>query len=199
MDTKIKIRTAKVDDAQALLDIYKYYIEHSALTFEYEVPTLEEFQGRIAHILQHYPYLVAESAGEIIGYAYAGRFQPRAAYAWNAEMTIYLNPNIRRQGVGRKLYTLLEEILKEQGIVKTIAVITFPIDEYSDFNSMQFHEKMGYHLAGKMDYCGYKFGRWYSTIYMDKRINTPAEKMCAIKDFEDIREKFGLDELKIEK
>ena len=183
MDKKMKIRVAKIEDAQALLDIYAYYVEHSALTFEYEVPSLEEFQGRIKHVLEHYPYLVAEADDEIIGYAYAGRFHPRAAYAWNAEMTIYLKQNMRRCGVGRKLYSALEEILKEQGIVKTIAIITLPIDEYSDFNSMQFHERMGYHLAGRMDYCGHKFGRWYSIIYMDKIVGIPAEEMCKIKDF----------------
>lgn len=192
MDTNIKIRTADVADAQALLDIYGYYVENTALTFEYEVPTLENFQSRIAHIQEHYPYLVAELDGEIIGYAYAGRFHSRAAYGWNAEMTIYLKHDIRRQGVGKALYRLLEDILTQQGIVKAIAVITFPSDEYSDFNSMQFHEKMGYHLAGRMDFCGHKFGRWYSTIYMDKIIGTPSEKMNNIKDFEKIRENFGL-------
>lgn len=192
MNTKIAIRTAKPDDAQALLDIYAYYVEHTTLTFEYEVPTVEDFQGRITHILEHYPYLAAESDGEIIGYAYAGRFHPRAAYEWNAEMTIYLKPDVRRQGVGRKLYSLIEEILKEQGIVKTIAIITMPIDEYSDFNSMQFHESMGYQLSCRMDHCGYKFERWYSIIYMDKVIGTPAEKMCHIRDFEEVRGKFGI-------
>lgn len=192
MDTKIKIRVAKLDDAQALLDIYGDYVEHSAITFEYEVPTLEEFQYRLTHILEHYPYLVAELDDEIIGYAYAGRFKLRAAYAWNAEMTIYLKKDVRRQGIGRKLYSLLEQILAEQGVVKAIAIIALPTDEYTDFNSMQFHKKMGYHLSGQMDYCGYKFGRWYSTICMDKVIGTPAEEMYGIKDFEEIRGRFGL-------
>ena len=192
MNGKIKVRTATSGDAQALLDIYAYYVEHTTLTFEYEVPSLEEFQSRITHILKHYPYLVAELDNEIIGYAYAGRFQLRAAYAWNAEMTIYLKQNMRRRGVGRKLYSLLEEILKAQGVVKTIAVITLPIDGYSDFNSMQFHERMGYHLAGRMDYCGYKFGNWYTTICMDKMIGIPEEKMYDVKDFEDVRGKFGI-------
>lgn len=192
MNTNIRIRTAKLEDAPALLEIYGYYIEHSTLTFEYEVPSVEEFQGRMAHIMEHYPYLVIECDDEIVGYSYAGRYHPRAAYEWNAEMTIYLKKGIRRKGIGRQVYTLLESILKEQGIVKTIASITLPIDEYSDFNSMQFHERMGYTLAGRMDYCGYKFGRWYSVIYMDKLIGTPADEMEHIKDFEEVREQFGL-------
>ena len=81
----ITIRVASVDDAQALLDIYGYYVENTAVTFEYEVPTLEEFQNRISSILEKYPYLVEETSDKIIGYAYAGQFHPRAAYAWNAE------------------------------------------------------------------------------------------------------------------
>jgi len=188
----IVIRTAKMEDAKALLDIYAYYVKHSALTFEYEVPSKEDFQNRIAHTLEHYPYLVAESEGEIIGYSYAGRFQPRAAYAWNAEMTIYLKEGVRRQGLGRRLYTQMEEILKKQGIVKLIAVITLPVDAYSDFHSMQFHEKMGFRLAGRMEYCGFKFNRWYTTICMDKLIGISKEKMEAIQDFDAVREKFQL-------
>ena len=86
----------------------------------------------------------------------------------------------------------MEEILREQGIVKTVALITYPSDEYSDFNSMQFHQKMGYNLAGRMDYCGYKLGRWYSVICMDKIIGTPTDKMGNIKDFEEVRGKFNL-------
>ncbi len=189
---ELKIRTAKESDAKQLLDIYAYYVTHSALTFEYEVPSLEEFQNRITRTLEHYPYLVAEYAGEIIGYSYAGCFHPRAAYAWNAEMTIYLKESIRRQGAGRKLYTLMENILKEQGFVKLVAIITLPVDEYSDFNSMQFHEKMGYSLAGRMDDCGFKFNRWYTTIYMDKKIGTPKENMNAVKSFDTVREIFNL-------
>ena len=186
------IRTAKTEDAQKLLDIYSYYVENSALTFEYETPSVSEFQKRIENTLKTYPYLVAEIDNEIVGYAYAGRFHPRAAYSWNAEMTIYLKKDVRRQGIGKKLYSLLEEILKEQGIVKTVALITFPSDEYSNFNSMQFHEKMGYNHAGRMEYCGYKFDRWYTTLHMDKIIGKPENNMKAIKTFDEVKSKFGL-------
>lgn len=188
----ITIRTASVNDANDLLDIYSYYVKNTAVTFEYEVPTLEEFQNRICHILEQYPYLVAESEEGIVGYAYAGKYHPRAAFAWSAELAIYLKKDIRQTGIGRMLYTRLEEILKEQGVVKTIAHITMPIDEYSDFNSMQFHEKMGYRLVGKFENIGYKFGRWYSTIWMDKMIGTPREDMKDVKTFEEVRGKFKL-------
>lgn len=184
---KINIREANVNDAKDLLDIYSYYVKNTAVTFEYEIPTLEEFQNRISHTLEKYPYLVAESEKGILGYAYAGKYHPRAAFAWSAELAIYLKKDIRQAGIGRKLYTRLEEILKKQGVVKTIAHITMPIDEFSDFNSMQFHEKMGYKLVGKFENIGYKFGRWYSTIWMDKMIGTPKENMQEIKSFDEVR------------
>lgn len=189
---EITIRAASMEDAKDLVDIYRYYVENTAVTFEYEVPSVEEFQNRIAQVLKSYPYLVAESEEGILGYAYAGRYHPRAAFAWSAEMAIYLKRDIRQAGIGRKLYTLLEEILKEQGVVKTIAHITMPVDELSDFNSMQFHKKMGYRLAGTFENIGYKFGRWYSTIWMDKMIGISKEKMDNIKMFDEVREKFAL-------
>ena len=188
----ITIRTARMEDVKELLDIYGYYVKNTAVTFEYEVPTLEEFENRISDILEKYPYLVAESDEGIVGYAYAGRYHPRAAFAWSAEMAIYLKKDIRQSGIGRMLYTRLEEILKKQGVVKTIAHITMPIDEYSDFNSMQFHEKVGYRIAGKFENIGYKFGRWYSTIWMDKMIGVPGERMETVKNFEEVRAKFQL-------
>lgn len=189
---KIMIRTARIEDAKDLLDIYGYYVKNTAVTFEYEVPSEEEFQSRISRTLEKYPYLVAESKEGIVGYAYAGRYHKRAAFAWSAEMAIYLKKDIRQSGIGRALYTKLEDILKEQGVVKTIAHITMPVDEYSDFNSRQFHEKMGYKLTGKFENIGYKFGRWYSTIWMDKIIGELEEDMEEVKLFEEVRRKFGL-------
>lgn len=192
MDDKINIRVARVEDAKELLEIYVYYVKNSSLTFEYEVPTLEEFQSRISNTLKTYPYLVAELDNKIVGYAYASQFHPRAAYAWDVEMSIYLNKDNLRCGVGKKLYTLLEEILKAQGVVKTIAIITEleDKDKYSDFGSMQFHEKMGYNRSRRLIACGYKFGHWYSTIYMDKIIQLPPINPQPIKTFNEVRNVF---------
>ena len=103
MDT-ITIRTAAVDDAAALLAIYAPYVEQTAITFEYEVPSLEEFQGRIAHTLRRYPYIVAVENGEILGYAYTGPFGERAAYSWSVETSIYLRQDVRGKGLGKRLY-----------------------------------------------------------------------------------------------
>ena len=189
---EIKIRTATVKDAERLLEIYAYYIKNTAVTFEYEVPSVEEFRERISHILEHYPYLVAEDKGEIIGYSYAGRFHPRAAFGWDVEMTVYLKQETRRAGVGRQLYAQMEEVLREQGIVRAISLIVKPEDEYSDYNSIQFHEKMGYRYAGELKDCGYKFHRWYTLVYMDKQIGVTQENMLPVRDFAAVREKFRL-------
>ena len=172
MDSEIIIRTAAIEDAQALLDIYAYYVEETAITYEYDVPSLAEFESRIAHTLEKYPYLVAEMDGKIVGYSYAGAFHPRAAYHWGAEMTVYLDHTVRGHQIGAKLYSLVEEILKAQGVIKTIALITPPPSEEEKkiYNSVAFHEKMGYQMLGCMDYAGYKFDRWYQVVVMEKMI-----------------------------
>ena len=168
----IRIREAAVDDAARLLEIYAYYVEKTAITFEYDVPSLEEFRGRIRHIKERYPYLVIERNGVIEGYAYAGVFKDRAAYDRSCEMTIYLDREAVGEGLGRKLYEALEEALKAQGILNLYACIGYPDepDEYLDYNSAQFHEHLGYRTVGTFHQCGYKFGRWYSMIWMEKMI-----------------------------
>ena len=168
----IRIREAAVDDAARLLEIYAYYVEKTAITFEYDVPSLEEFRGRIAHIKERYPYLVIERSGVIEGYAYAGVFKDRAAYDRSCEMTIYLEREAVGGGLGRKLYEALEEALRAQGILNLYACIGYPdeADEYLDYNSAQFHEHLGYRTVGTFHQCGYKFGRWYSMIWMEKMI-----------------------------
>ena len=106
----IHIRVASEDDAEEILAIYAPYVIKTAITFEYEVPTLEEFRGRIRHTLQKYPYLVAEQNGKILGYAYVGPFHDRAAYEWAVETSIYVEENLRRCGVGGKLNRALEAV-----------------------------------------------------------------------------------------
>ena len=114
----ITIRTASPADALKLLEIYAYYITHTAITFEFGVPTVEEFAARIENTLKNYPYLVAEADadGEIAGYIYAGRFRARAAYDWSASTSVYISRKYHRMGIGRLLYGKLEEILRRQNI-----------------------------------------------------------------------------------
>ena len=166
------IRSANPDDAEALLDIYAYYVTNTAISFEYEVPSIEEFRNRINKTLQKYPYLVAEEEGIIVGYAYAGDFVGRAAYGHCCELTIYLRRSDKGRGHGRKLYEALEKQLKEMGIKNMYACIGDPIeeDEYLTRNSEDFHRHLGFTKVGEFYKCGYKFGRWYNMIWMEKII-----------------------------
>ena len=120
---EITIRAATLDDAEKLLEIYSYYVEKTAVSFEWTVPTLENFVARMKRAMKKYPYLVAEIDKKIIGYAYAHEFILRDAYNYSAELTIYLDKNFRRQGVGRKLYTELEKNLRGMGILNLYACI----------------------------------------------------------------------------
>ena len=169
---QVEIRMAEPKDCAKILDIYRYYVENTAVSFEYEVPTETEFCFRIETTLKKYPYLVAVSDGTIRGYAYAGPFIRRAAYDWSAETTIYLEPGRKRQGIGRKLYGELEMRLQEKGILDLYACIGSPENEdaYLTNDSEKFHARMGFRKVGTFYRCGYKFGRWYHMIWMEKII-----------------------------
>ena len=168
----IEIRNAKTSDADRLLEIYDYYVQNTAITFEYETPSLEEFTARIEHTMKRYPYLVVEVDGRIEGYAYAGVFKDRAAYDWSTETTIYIAHDSRKSGLGRMLYEALEEKLKAMGIQNLYACIAYldVEDEYLTKNSAEFHEHMGFSKVGVFHKCGYKFGRWYDMVWMEKLI-----------------------------
>lgn len=168
----IQIRTASVKDAEAILKIYEYYVKNTAITFEIDVPAIEEFQTRIADTLKKYPYLVAVSDSEIVGFAYAGPFIGRAAYDWSAEMTIYISADKRSCGFGRQLYGALENALARMGILNLYACIGYPDpeDAYLTRNSAEFHEHMGFSTVGRFYKCGYKFGTWYHMIWVEKII-----------------------------
>ncbi len=168
--SEITIREATTDDAAALLKIYSYYVENTAITFELTTPTLEEFASRIFYTLESYPYFVAELDGKIIGYAYAGSFVGREAYKFSAELTVYLDKDFRGRGVGRKLYRALEDALKLRGIKNLYACVGYPEveDEYLTWASVKFHERMGFKICGKFTECGCKFNRWYSMVWMEK-------------------------------
>lgn len=166
----LTIRLARLEDAKALLAIYRYYVEKTAISFEYELPSLEEFQERMRSIMAFYPYLVAEEAGQLLGYAYASPFHPRAAYAWSAEVTVYLDKAARGKGLGRQLYGALEDYLIQMGILNLNACIATreTADAYLTNASEKFHRALGYHLVGKFHQSGYKFDRWYDMIWMEK-------------------------------
>ena len=189
MDT-ITIRTANLDDAAALLAIYAPYVEQTAITFEYEVPSLEEFRGRIAHTLRRYPYLVAEENGEILGYAYTGPFGERAAYSWAVETSIYLRQDVRGKGLGKRLYQALEEISRAQHVQSLYACIAYPDadDAHPSGNSVSFHTHLGYATVGRFPHCGYKFGAWYNMAWMEKTLGDHAVPPAAFVPFPELTE-----------
>ena len=171
-NTEIAIRAAVPEDVPALLEIYAPYVTDTAVTFEYEIPTREEFTRRMETVLARYPWLVAERNGELLGYAYLSPFHARAAYGWCAETSIYLRRDCRGQGLGRLLYQRLEDCAKAQGILNLEACIAVPEgeDEHLSLDSPRFHEKLGYRMVGSFSRCGYKFGTWYGMCWMEKLI-----------------------------
>lgn len=187
------IRIATENDAEKLLEIYAYYVENTAITFEYEVPSVDEFRGRIRRTLSKYPYLVAECEGRIIGYAYASAFKERRAYDWAVETTIYIAKDARKRGFGKELYMALENALALQNIINLNACIGYPIieDEYLTKNSVQYHEHLGYKFVGEFHKCGYKFGRWYNMVWMEKCISKHPDGPLQVITFDEIRGKFS--------
>ena len=170
----MKVRMAAPQDAPALLKIYAPYVEKTAITFEYETPSEQEFAQRIAGILGRYPYLAIEEKDEIMGYAYASPFKGRAAYDWAVETSIYIREDAQGRGYGRELYRILEAILYRQHIRNVNACIAYTQveDAFLTNASMRFHERMGYHMAGHFHQCAYKFGRWYDMIWMEKALGS---------------------------
>ena len=112
----MNIRLENKNDAAALIAIYAPYVEKTAITFEYDVPSVEEFSGRIEKTLERYPYLLAEEEGVILGYAYASTYYGREAYNWAIELSVYVADENCGRGIGKQLYDKLEEILEQQGI-----------------------------------------------------------------------------------
>lgn len=187
-----RIRVATLQDAEELLGIYAPYVEKTAVTFEYEVPSAEEFGERIRRVQEKYPWLVAERDGKIVGYAYAGSFHARAAYGWAVETSVYVGENATKTGVGGMLYRALEKALSMQNILNLNACIACPEqeDRYLTQNSVQFHAHLGYRMVGKFHACGYKFDRWYDMVWMEKLIGRHEGNPAAVRKFDEIRESF---------
>ncbi len=173
MGINITIRHATTADAAALAAIYAPYVRDTAVSFEVEPPTVEEFEGRIARTLERYPYLVAERDGVIVGYAYAGPLKERAAYATSVELSVYVDADYRRVGIGSMLYSAIEDSLAEIGVTNLYACVAYPPeeDEYLTYSSVRFHERMGFEIAGHFHGCARKFGRSYDVVWMEKFID----------------------------
>ena len=188
-DNNITIRIAKIEDADKLLKIYSYYVTNTAISFEWNVPSLQDFSERIANTLKKYPYIVAEinqnNQKKIIGYAYAGAFKTRTAYDWSVETSIYVDKDFRHCGVGKLLLERLEQLLQKQNFLNVNACIAFTEkeSEYLTNDSYKFHQKMGYTLVGTFHKCGYKFDQWFDMIWMEKIIGKHIQNQPKILDF----------------
>ena len=175
----MNIRLAKPLDAAALLAIYAPYVENTAITFEYEVPTIEDFGNRIEKTLEKYPYLVAEENGALLGYAYASTYYTRAAYDWAVELSVYVSQDARGKGVGSKLYDELEDLLDQMGYMHFLACISLPNED-----SITFHTKRGYQQVAHFPKIGYKFERWHDIVWLQKSLDKQAAPIKLLKEME---------------
>jgi len=180
------IRLATRADVPEILNIYAPYICETAITFEYDVPTLAEFEARFDSITARYPWIVWEQDGRILGYAYADAAFARKAYSWDADLSIYLDMNARGRGIGAKLYACLEEMLKMRGYHTLYALITGGNEA-----SVRFHERRGYVREGLLRDSGFKMGRWYDVAWYALRLRNaerpgevPAAFVCTAADVE---------------
>lgn len=163
----MSIRLATEQDLPQILAIYTPYVENTTVSFEYAPPTPEAFRQRFLTITARFPWLVWEEGGHILGYAYACAPFERAAYQWCCEPSIYLRQDVRGQGIGKKLYAILEEILKQQGFCLSYAIITSENEA-----SLAFHAHMGYSQLAVFPGCGYKHGKCLGITWMQKQLNS---------------------------
>lgn len=186
---ELTFRNAVLDDAERILEIYRYYVEKTAITFEWTVPLVKEFRERMKRTMEKFPYIVALKNEKIIGYSYASAFNGRKAYEWSVEMTIYLDFNERGFGYGKQLYLAMEKILKKMNILNLNACIAYPKqeDEFLTKNSAVFHEHLGYDLAGRFHDSGYKFKKWYDMIWMEKLIGNHLENPENVLNYNQIK------------
>jgi phosphinothricin acetyltransferase len=174
MGGALTIRPVTHGDAAAIAAIYAHYVRTSAVTFEVEPPDRREIEGRISHILPHYPFIGAERDGTLVGYAYAGKLYERAAYRWTVEATVYVAHDRHRQGIGRELYRTLLAALGEQGFEAVVGKITLPNPA-----SVSFHESFGFIRCGVFAKVGFKHGTWHDVglyqLDLGTRPTTPRE------------------------
>lgn len=173
------IRDARRSDVPAMLAIYAPFVEHTAVSFEYDVPTEAEFARRLEEHQAAFPWLVCEENGRVMGYAYAGRAFERAAYGWNAEISCYLAPELRGRGGGRRLYARIEEILTRLGYYKLFAVVTS-----ANAPSVAFHRALGFRDAACFRNVGYKQGGWYDVLWLEKTLCDRPEPQCLPQNYE---------------
>lgn len=174
MKYPVTIRLIEPGDHQAVLDVYAPYVEHTATSFEYEVPAIEAFASRIEHVVSFYPWLVALVGGQVAGYAYAQGHRSREAYQWSAEASVYVGQRYHRMAIGKRLYLTLFHILQLQGIVQVYAGITLP-----NTPSETFHRALGFKPVGIYQKVGYKMGEWHDVQWFALSLKDPVAEPAA--------------------
>lgn len=160
------IRSATVEDAPAVLEIYRPYVDGSVVSFEYEVPSAADIANRISSCLEKYPWLIAEAKGQILGYAYASDFRSRKAYRFIPEVSVYVSAEAKGKGIAKQLYLELFDRLKENGAVAVFAGMTTPNPE-----TERFHEKMGFTFSAKFEKIGFKNDAWHDVTFVRKELD----------------------------
>ena len=166
----MSIRFATEADLSRILQIYAPYVENTAVSFEYTVPTLEVFTARFRAITAQYPWLVWEEDGRVLGYAYGSAPFERAAFSWCCESSIYLDPVCHGRGIGRKLQTALEALMRLQGYRLLYALVTT-----DNPASIAFHQALGFSRLADFPGCGWKLDGWHGIVWLEKQRNSPGK------------------------
>lgn len=181
--SKVKIRLATPKDGEAILNIYKYYIENTAITFETEVPSVEAFEERIENTLSRFPWLVCEVDDVVAGYAYASKHRERAAYQWSADLSIYVDEKYHRRHIAKALYQVLEETLRLQGYYTVFAGVTSPNPK-----SEAFHAAYGFDTVGVFENVGYKLEQWWGVKWFKYTLTDYQKEPTAPKAFSEVKD-----------
>ena len=176
-----KIRLAREGDYDSILEIYAPFITDTVITFEYEVPTKDEFAKRIKDIQIKYPWLICEVDGNVVGYAYASKFNERSAYDWSVDFSIYIKQEFQGRKLGKALYFALLEVLKLQGYFNAYAGVTIP-----NLKSEGLHQSFGFKETGTFHNAGFKFGDWYNVKWFELKIQEHTLKPLKPKTIADV-------------
>lgn len=169
MNDDLSLRIAHDTDAAAIRDIYAPHVKHAAVSFETEVPGVEEMAARIARLRPTHPWLVAAIGDRVAGYAYAGPHRERAAYRWSVEVTAYVHPDFHGRGIGKRLYGALRGVLEKQNYVNAYGIVTLP-----NAASVALHEACGFRHCATFRHAGYKFGAWHDVGWWQLQIAAPS-------------------------
>ena len=159
------LQLIKEEDVGEVLEIYTPYVRNTAITFEYEVPSLEKFSERVHHYTEQYPWIVAKDHGMIAGYAYASVYRGREAYQWGCELSVYVRSEFQGIDLGRTLYSALLDLLTLQGYYTVYGVVTLP-----NAASMALHKQLGFIIEGIQKNSGYKLGEWHDTAILSRSL-----------------------------